>query len=367
MKTLLSFVKKEFYHILRDPFTLLIMFALPITLITLLSYAVSTEIKNIPFVVSDNSKSNDSRRLIEQLDASAYFSLTGVANTAEEVESAFRKGQCAVAITVPADFGNEPRHSSISEIQVMVDATDPNQAATMLNYCQAEIQAFQQARNMAAGAGASFVTEVKLLFNPQMLSAFSIVPGLQGMVLMIICAMMTSIAVVREKELGTMEILLVSPLKPRVIIFAKAIPYLVVSLVDVILILLLSNMVLGVPINGNILLLALLSLTYIFTALSLGMLISTITRTQQTAMIVAGMGLMLPSLLLSGLIFPIESMPAILRGLSCITPARWFIDALRDVMIKGLGFDAIWKEYSILLGMCILFMTVSIKKFSNRL
>lgn len=206
-----------------------------------------------------------------------------------------------------------------------------------------------------------------MLYNPQMLSTFSIVPGLKGMVLLLICTLMTSIAVVREKELGTMEILLVSPLKPQVIIFAKAIPYLLISIIDVLLILLLSNHALDVPINGNVLLLMLLALIYIFTALALGMLISTITRTQQAAMIAAGVGLLLPSLLLSGLIFPIEGMPKILQGLSYIIPARWFIEALRDVMIKGLGFEAIWKQLLILSGMCIVLMTAGVKNFKSRL
>lgn len=367
MKKLLSFIKKEFYHILRDPLTLLIMFALPIILMSILSYAVSTEIKNIPFVVLDHSRSADSKELIEKVNANAYFELKGHMNTAEEVENAFQKGTCAMAIVIPSDFGNAAIHSGVSDIQVMVDASDPNQASTMANYFQAEVQDFQQAKNISTGPRATIQTEVKMLYNPQMLSTFSIVPGLKGMVLLLICTLMTSIAIVREKELGTMEILLVSPLKPQVIIFAKAIPYLFISIIDVVLILILANQALGVPINGSVFLLMLLALVYIFTALALGMLISTVTQTQQAAMIAAGVGLMLPSLLLSGLIFPIESMPAILQWFSYIIPARWFIEALRDVMIKGLGFEAIWKQFFILLGMCVVLMTVSIKNFKSRL
>ncbi len=367
MKILLSFIKKEFYHILRDPLTLFIMFVLPIILMAILSYAVSTEIKNIPFVVLDQSRSTDSKELIEKLNANAYFELKSSCNTIEEVEKAFQKGLCAMAIVIPTDFGNAAVHSGVSDIQVMVDASDPNQASTMVNYFQTEVIAFQQTKNKGTDTRASIAPEVKMLYNPQMLSAYSIVPGLKGMVLILVCALMTSIAVVREKELGTMEILLVSPLKPQVIIFAKAIPYLVISIADVILILMLANWVLGVPINGSVFLVMLLSLIYTFTALALGMLVSTVTQTQQAAMITAGVGLMLPSLLLSGLIFPIEGMPAILQWISYIIPARWFIEALRDVMIKGVGFDAIWKPFSILLGMCIALMAISIKNFNNRL
>lgn len=367
MKKLLSFIRKEFYHILRDPLTLLIMFALPVILMSILSYAVSTEIKNIPFVVLDQSRSADSKKLIEKLNANAYFELKGNMHTAEEVEQAFQKGTCAMAIIIPSDFGNAAIHSGVSDIQMMVDASDPNQASTMANYFQAEVQDFQQSKNKSTAARSAIHIDTKMLYNPQMLSTFSIVPGLKGMVLLLICTLMTSIAIVREKELGTMEILLVSPLKPQVIIFAKAIPYLVISIIDVMLILLLSNQVLDVPINGSVALLMLLALIYIFTALALGMLISTVTETQQAAMIAAGVGLMLPSLLLSGLIFPIESMPKVLQGVSYIIPARWFIEALRDVMIKGLGIAAIWKQLFILLCMCIVLMTVSIKKFKSRL
>ena len=368
MKKLISFIRKEFYHILRDPLTLLIMFVLPIILMSILSYAVSNEIKSIPFVLLDQSQSTSSKKLIEKLDANAYFDLKGNLNTAEEVENSFKKGLCSMAIIIPSDFGSEPIHSGISNIQVMVDASDPNQASTMVNYIQAEFMAFQQEQAKNAGGLRSTInTTVKMLHNPQMLSTYNIVPGLQGMVLLLICTLMTSIAVVKEKELGTMEILLVSPLRPHVIIFAKAIPYLVISIADVLMILLLSNTVLMVPINGSILLILSLALIYTFTALALGMLISIVTKTQQAAMIAAGVGLMLPSLLLSGLIFPIEGMPVLLRKVSYIIPARWFIEALRDIMIKGLGFAAIWKQFIILFGMCCVLMTVSIKKFKNRL
>lgn len=367
MKTFLSFIKKEFYHILRDPLTLLIMFVLPIILMSILSFAVSTEIRSIPFVVLDHSKSTQSKELIEKLDANLYFDLKDSYSSEKEVEAAFLKGLCVIAVVIPPDFASAPLHSGVADVQVLTDASDPNQASTMVNYFQAEILAFQQGKTTPGKMHSSINTVVKMLYNPQMLSTYSIVPGLKGMVLLLICALMTSIAVVREKELGTMEILLVSPIKPAVIIFAKAIPYLVISILDVLLILFLSNTALDVPINGSLLLVLLLALIYIFTALALGMLISTLTETQQAAMIAAGVGLMLPSLLLSGLIFPIESMPKILQVVSCVVPARWFIEALRDIMIKGLGVAAVWKQLIILLGMCSVLMTVSIKKFKNRL
>lgn len=249
----------------------------------------------------------------------------------------------------------------------MVDASDPNQASTMVNYFQSVVKIFQQEKTLNVNGSPIINADIKMLYNPQMKSAYSIVPGMIGMLMMLICALMTSIAVVREKEQGTMEILLVSPLKPSTIILAKAVPYLIIAIIDVIAILLLAYFVLNVPIVGNIFLILLLSFIYTFSALALGMLISTITQTQQAAMIASGVGLMLPSMLLSGLIFPLEGMPTVLRWLSYIIPARWFIDALRDVMIKGLGFEAIWKQFITLLAMGLFLMTISIKKFKDRL
>jgi ABC-2 type transport system permease protein len=365
MKILLSFVRKECCHILRDPLTLLVMFGLPIVLMTVLGYAVSTELKNIPCTVMDLSQSQESRALIERLDANAYFQLKQPVHTPAAVEDAFRKGLCAMAIIIPESFGREMLRSGTSDIQALIDASDPNQASVMAGYLRQATAGYRTAN--AQPSGTAIVTEVKMLYNPQMLSTFSIVPGLQGMVLILICAMMTSIAVVREKELGTMEILLVSPLRPQVIILAKAIPYLVISVADVVLILLLSGYVLGVPVRGSLWLLSLLSLIYIFTALSMGTLISTVARTQQTAMVAAGVGLMLPTLLLSGLIFPVDSLPVVLRVVSHAIPARWFIDASRDVMIKGMGFEAVRQPFFILLGMCVFFTAAGIKRFNNRL
>ncbi|MDR2389506.1 MAG: ABC transporter permease [Tannerellaceae bacterium] len=367
MRTLGSFIKKEFLHILRDPLSLLMMCLFPLVQMAVLSYAVSTEIKHIPFVVMDEAQSADSRALVEKLRGNAYFEWVGEVKGPGELEGAFRKGLCAMGVVFPPGFGGEPLRGDVLEVQVLVDASDPNQAAAMANYLQAEVMDHLRAGGQAKEPGSGIVTEVKMLYNPQLLSSFSIVPGLQGMVLLLICATMTSIAVVREKELGTMEVLLVSPLRPRVIIIAKAIPYVLVSLVDVALILVLSNVAIGVPIRGNLALLLAFSLVYIFTSLSIGMLISTIAETQQTAMIAAGVGLMLPAILLSGLVFPVESMPGALRVLSHVVPARWFIEALRDVMIKGLGFEAVWRQFLILSGMCAFFTVVSIKKFKNKL
>lgn len=367
MKQFLSFIRKETYHIMRDKMTLIIMLILPLVMLLILGFAVSTEIKNTSFVVLDESKSSVSGQLIDKLDANSYFNLTGYLNTQEDIEKAFKKGSCKIAIIIPSQFANDIVHTGNADIQVMVDATDPNESSTLINYFQMILMQYQQEMARQSHVPQLINMEVKMLYNPQMKSAYNFVPGLIGMIMMLICAMMTSISVVREKELGTMEILLVSPLKPTTIILSKAVPYLIVSALNVASILTLSHFILEVPIAGNLLLIMLLSFIFTFSALALGLLISSVTQTQQTAMIASAMGLMLPSMLLSGLIFPIESMPAILQILSYIVPARWFIEALRDVMIKGLGFMAIWKQFAVLLAMTVFLLTLSIKKFNNRL
>ena len=367
MKQFLSFIRKETYHIMRDKMTLIIMLILPLVMLLILGFAVSTEIKNTSFVVLDESKSSVSGQLIDKLDANSYFNLTGYLNTQEDIEKAFKKGSCKIAIIIPSQFANDIVHTGNADIQVIVDATDPNESSTLINYFQMILMQYQQEMARQSHVPQLINMEVKMLYNPQMKSAYNFVPGLIGMIMMLICAMMTSISVVREKELGTMEILLVSPLKPTTIILSKAVPYLIVSALNVASILTLSHFILEVPIAGNLLLIMLLSFIFTFSALALGLLISSVTQTQQTAMIASAMGLMLPSMLLSGLIFPIESMPAILQILSYIVPARWFIEALRDVMIKGLGFMAIWKQFAVLLGMTVFLLTLSIKKYKNRL
>ena len=211
----------------------------------------------------------------------------------------------------------------------------------------------------------SVVPNVKLLYNPQMKSAYNFVPGVMGLILMLICAMMTSISIVREKETGTMEILLVSPVKPLFIILAKAVPYFVLSFVNLTTILLLS--VYDVPVAGSLFWLIMVSLLFIFVSLSLGLLISTVTRTQVAAMLASGLVLMMPTMLLSGMIFPIESMPLVLQLISDILPARWYIQAVRKLMIEGVDISFVWSEVSILALMAVLLITISFKKFKNRL
>lgn len=367
MKTFKSFITKEIYHITRDPLTLLIMFILPIIMLLLLGFAVSTEIKNTPFAVLDDAKTQQSQELIDKISANEYFSMDSYIHTSQQIEEALLSGKVKLVIVIPNKFSiNNLTHGN-NAIQLIVDASNPNEASTIVNYSQTIMQQYLQRQYRGQLPVPPINANVKMLYNPQSQSAYTVVPGMIGLLMMLICAMMTSISVVREKEYGTMEILLVSPIKPIVIMFAKSIPYLIVAFLDVIVILLMAYYVFNVPIVGSIALILSLAFIYNFSALALGLLISNIANTQQTAMIISGVGLMLPTMLLSGFIFPISSMPQILQIVSHIIPARWFIDALRLVMIKGMGIEMIWQQLLILLAMTLGLMTISIKNFKNRL
>ena len=367
MKQFRSFIKKEFLHIFRDVRTMMMLLAMPVIQLIIFGFAIRTEITNTPFAVLDESRCTSSRQIIEKMSNSKYFDLRYLPNSIDDIETTFREGKIKLALIIPQGFGDELYRTGTGNIQLLTDASDPNEAATITSYTQQILMQHQQSLMKENKVSYLINTEVKMLYNPQLQSAYNFVPGIMGLILMLICAMVTSISIVREKEQGTMEVLLVSPVKPISVVLAKAVPYLLISFLDVVLILLISNNLLHVPIAGNIFLILFLSILFILSALSLGILISSVTNTQQQAMLMAGAGLMLPTMMLSGLIFPIENMPIILQIISNIIPAKWFIIAIKDVMIKGLGFLTIWKELTILLGMTVFLLVVSIKQFKNRL
>ena len=350
MNQFLTFVKKEFYHVFRDRKTLLMLFGLPIVLIILFGFALSNEIKNSKIVVVDLAKDVTSQQIITKIAASNYFDIQTSPISYEAIEAAFRKGTVKMAVVIPAHFGSDLSHLNKAQIQIIADASDPNTATTLTNYLTSIITDYQQELNQAGTVPYRIVPQIRMLYNPELKGAPNFVPGVMALVLMLVCVMMTSISIVREKELGTMEILLVSPFKPILVIFAKAVPYLFLSLINLIIILLLSVFVLGLPVNGSIILLFVLSTLFIITALSIGLLISTATASQQTAMLLSLMGMLLPTLLFAGFMFPIENMPVPLQVFSNIVPAKWYYIIAKSIMIKGLGFSAIWKETLILLG-----------------
>lgn len=339
----------------------MILLGMPVLQIILFGFAITTELNHSRVAVLDPSKDAVTTRITERIDENRYFSVVKELSSASDIETVFRHDEADIVVALTPDF-DANLSTGEAGIQLVVDATDPNTGNMMAGYVQGIVgQALQ------SGTQSSPIVQTHLLFNPQMKSAYNFVPGVMGLILMLICAMMTSISIVREKETGTMEVLLVSPIRPIFIILAKAVPYLVLSCVNLATILLLSVYVLHVPVEGSLWTLSFLSLLLIAVALSLGLLISCVVQNQVAAMIVSGMGLMMPVMLLSGMIFPIESMPAVLQWISNIIPARWYIQAVKKVMIEGLGMAAVWHEALILSGMAALLIGLSLKKFKERL
>ena len=365
MKQFFAFVRKEFYHIFRDRRTMLILLGMPVVQIILFGFAISTEVKNVRVVVLDPSNDVMTRRIVDRIGASEYFRMERMIHSPEELEAIFREGDADLAIVFSTRFA-DGIYSGDSQIQLVADATDPNMATTRTNYAAGIIASVQQEMLPPGVSVATIVPDVKLLYNPQMKSTYNFVPGVMGLILMLICAMMTSISIVREKETGTMEILLVSPVKPLFVILSKAVPYFVLSFINLVTILLLSVYVLHVPVAGSLFWIT-VSLLFIFVSLALGLLISSVTRTQVAAMLASGLILMMPTMILSGMIFPIESMPLVLQIISDILPARWYIQAVRKLMIEGVDITLVLKEVGILALMAAVLITISFKKFKNRL
>ncbi len=367
MKQFLSFIRKEFYHISRDKRTILILLGMPIVQIVIFGFAITTEVKDVRVAVFDPSKDEVTQKIIERLDANEYMNVVSVIDHPEDVESVFREGKADIAIVFNQHFSENFLHTGDASVQLITDGTDPNTATILTGYVTNILSSVQQEMSGQSKASFSITPEVKLLYNPGMKGVYNFVPGVMGLILMLICAMMTSISIVREKETGTMEVLLVSPVKPIYIILAKAVPYLVLSAINLITILLLSVYVLGVPIAGSLTLLFAVSLLFILVSLALGLLISTITKTQVAAMLASGMVLMLPVIFFSGMIYPTENMPVLLQWISNLIPAKWYIICVKKIMIEGLDISFVLKEIGILSVMAITLLVISLKKFNDRL
>ncbi len=364
MKQFLSFVIKEARHILRDKRTMLILFGMPVVMMLLFGFAISTDVKNVRTVVVLSSVDHTTQGMVEALGANEYFHILYKVNTPAEAETLIRHQKADVAVVFSEQFA-----SKRNGIQVMTDGADPNMAQLYANYATQILNGYL-ARTSGNGQTTSFhqfELLTKLLYNPQMRSCYNFVPGIMGMLLMLICAMMTSISIVREKERGTMEVLLVSPVRPLMIIVAKVVPYLMLAFLILAAILLISKYILMVPLAGSLLWIVLVSGVYILVALSLGLLISTVAKTQLVALLASAMMLILPCILLSGMMFPVESMPTILQYVSAIMPPRYYISAMRKLMIMGVGIEKVMHELMVLLAMAAMLLTVALLKFNKRL
>jgi len=364
-----AFIKKEFRHILRDRRTLLILFGMPVMQVLLFGFVLTNEIKNAAIAVLDPSKDSESIALVNKLTSSGYFKLEKNLTSAEDLEPAFRTGKIKMAVVFPDNF-SQKLQTGEAQLQLIGDASDPNTATTLVNYANAIIADFQQEKAKASDIthNSPLITvQSRMRYNPEQKGVFNFVPGVMTLILMLVSAMMTSITIAREKELGTMEVLLVSPLKPIQIILGKTAPYLALSFVNAVVVVLLGIVVFGMPMSGSVLLLAAECLLYMFVALSLGIFISTRAKDQMTAMFMSALGLMMPTMLLSGFIFPRESMPLPLQVIGTAIPATWFNPIVKGIMIKGVGLEVLWKETLVLGGMAVFFLGLSMKNFKDRL
>ena len=367
MKQFIAFVNKEFRHIIRDNRTLLIIIGMPIVEILLFGFAINMEVQNITVAFYDPSPDAITTGITERIKENSYFNNQGNMQSMEDMEEAMQKGDLDLAVVFQQNFQEDLVHTGNAAIQLLANSSDPNRGSISATYATAIIAGYQQEQMELMHIPFQIQTENRMIYNPQMKSSYMFVPGIMGLVLMIICTIMTSVSIVREKERGTMEVLFASPLKLGTMIFAKTVPYMAISFIDFIIILLLSYFVLGVPINGSLLLLFLIAIIYISLTLTYGLTVSTIVDKQVNAVIFSALTAMVPVLMLSGMIFPVDNMPAVLKALSAIVPARWFIDSVRKVMIQGQGFFMVWKQVFILIGMTLVLLVATIAKTKKRL
>ena len=368
MRQFFTLVKKEFLHIRRDRRSLFVLFGMPIVQVLIFGFALSNEVKDSRIAVLDESKDVYTEGVIQKLAASQYFDIDRNLTSLADIERAFQSGKIKMAVVFAPNFREQLLHTNKAQIQLITDASDPNTATTIINYAGAIIAEYnQELVNTTAKLPLSIGVETRMLYNPQLRGEYNFVPGVMAMILMLISAMMTSVSIVREKELGTMEILLVSPMRPIWVILSKMMPFLLLSIVNFSTILLLSVHVLGLPIRGDLGLLFAVSIVYVICSLALGLLISTIAESQQVAMFLALGGLMMPTILFSGFMFPLENLPLPMQLISNVIPAKWYFIIVKNIMIKGLSFNSIGRETAILVGMTVVLLAVSLKQFKTRL
>ena len=376
MKQFIAFVIKETKHILRDKRTMLILFGMPVVMMLLFGFAITTDVKNVRTVVVTSEMSPRTQQAVERLAQSEYFVITQTVNTPREAEQLIRSQKADMSLTPSPSIPSEARPpvafpigegSSNLQWQIMVDGSDPNMAQQWTTYAQSILSQPVDGKHYSLPSPFGEGLGVRLLYNPQMKSAYNFVPAIMGMLLMLICAMMTSISIVREKEKGTMEVLLVSPVRPLMVIIAKAVPYLILAFGILITILLMARFVLGVPLAGSLFWILAVSTLYILLALSLGLLISNVAQTQLVALLLSAMVLLMPVVMLSGMLFPVESMPTILQWISAIVPPRYYIEAMRKLMIMGVGIGEVAHEVAVLAVMTVVLLAIALKKFKQRL
>ncbi len=362
-KVFTAFVKKEIFHIVRDTRTLYILFGMPLVLVLIFGFTISNEFKGASLTVYNAANDELSKNLVEKIKSSGHFNLVSNTHSISQLEEEFKAGTVKIGLVIPPNFELDFRKNKSTSIQIITDATEPNYATTLTSYASRMIKQFQLEHSGLQQVPFSISIETRMLYNPKLLGAYNFVPGVVALILMLTCAMMTSLTIAREKELGTMDLLLVSPLPPLLIIIGKVTPYAILSFISAVMVFILGYLVFDVPVIGSIGLLLASTFLYLVVALSLGVFISTKAKSQQVAMVVSMFALMLPTMLLSGFIFPIESMPDVLQFISRIVPAKYFILVEKSVMLKGAGLLSVYKQILVLFLMLFILLIATYKNF----
>lgn len=363
----LAFTRKEFFHILRDRKTLLVLVVLPISQLLIFGFALNSSLTEMPTAVLDMSNDRMSRQIVSEIDASSTFKIVEYVSSMQEVDELFKSGKLSLVLVFMPGFEREIKRTGKGNMQVIMDASLQINASTLESYILATLLTYQQKINAGRELPIQIIPEVKMRYNPRLNSAFHFVPGVIGIVLMLVCSMMASLAIVKEKESGTMEVLLVSPVRPPVIILAKLMPYLLIGMINIVVFLLISVFVLKVPVAGNIFLLFFVGTIFTLSSLALGIMVSVLTKTQRSAIIISIAGLMLPAITLSGFIFPLDSLSMGMKVIVHAMPVTLFISSARNIMIKGLGMEAVYPELCGLVVITVVLIAISIKCFKNRL
>ncbi len=359
-------LKKEFIHILRDRITLLLVLAMPVALVLLFGFTISTDIHNAKVAVLDYSKDTHSQRLLQKMFSSNYFQIVSYPNTEAEIDFQFKENNIKLALIIPQNFEEQLEKEHVVTLQVINDVSDLNVASILNNYVRAVVRDFQDEYNSERSDEGDVNIVTKMQYNPNMESVYMFVPGIITLIMILVTALMSSITLAREKETGTMRMLFITPVKKIYIIIGKVIPYMIISFFSTIVIIIISVFVFKMPLNGSIFFLLLLCIIFMLTSASFGMLISAVSTTQLDAMMITMMGLFLPTVLLSGFLFPLNSMPMIFQLIANVFPAKWFILAIKDVMIKGSGLSDVWAYLLVLLGMAVVFISISLKMLDKR-
>jgi ABC-2 type transport system permease protein len=367
MSTFFAFLQKEFRHVLRDRRSLVVLIGMPVVMLLLYGFALSNEVKNSRIAILDYAKDDVTRLLTDRLDASRYFTVTHHLTSDRDIDAMFRQGQVRAVVVFQENFQKNLLQTNQASVQIIADAADTNTGSTVAFYAGNIVRSYQNELLEQQKLPYRITVESKMEYNPQLKSSFNFVPGVMVLVLILLCAMLTAVAIVREKEMGTMELILVSPVRPWMMIVAKAVPFLFIGFINVGVILLMAYTVLELPMRGHLGLLLASSGLFVLLALSLGLFISTRTQSQQVALFISLIGLMLPSLVFSGFMFPLENMPLPLQTISKIVPTRYFFNILKNVMIKGLGIEYVWKDLLVLVGMTLFFLIMAVRSFKIRL